>query len=256
MNKILIANGSVAYFDIMGYESINTRNEIKEVAKIILDHLDGIPASIRDIRKKYFLSIGLDEHADRFAKSISSILLSDSVLLTEKEPMKGWGAREKLLNWLFFLHACYMLMNKMLDGNLLLRGAIGYGRYFRKGNCFAGKPIIDSIRLAESLDLAGCVFVPNAWDEVEKVIAAEGLGLVADFIRSITFKYEVPLKSCASERSFKSHVMIGFGTKDNLEQKVRQAFTSYNREITEKVRPKIDNTVLMIQSFLKCKCTS
>lgn len=253
MTKVLITNGPVAYFDILGYESINLSNEIEKVAQVILDYLDGIPASVRDFMKNSFLSIGLNEHANRFAKSISCILLSDSVLLTGMESKKGWGAGKKLVNWLFFLLACYMLMNRMLDRELLLRGAVGYGRYFRKGHCFAGKPIIDSIRLAESLNLAGCVFVPNAWDQVEKVIAAEGLEQIADFIRSITFKYEVPLKPCSSEESLESHVMILSGIKENMEGKVRKAFTSFNREFNEELKPKLDNTVLMIQSVLRCK---
>lgn len=97
------------------------------------------------------------------------------------------------------------------------------------------------------------MFVPNAWDEVEKVIAAEGLEQIADFIRSITFKYKVPLKSCSSEESLESHVMIVSDVKENMEGKVRKAFTSFNREFKEELKQKLDNTVLMIQSVLGCK---
>lgn len=249
-----ITNGPVAFFDILGYESINSSNDIKNAAQMILDHLDGIPASVRDFMKNSFLSIGLSEkHADRFAKSIICLLLSDSVLLTAKEPKIAWGAEEKLLNWLFFLLSCCKLMNRMLNGGFLLQGAVRYGRYFRKRNCFAGMPIVDSIRLAKRLNLAGCAFIPNACDEVAKVLATKGLEQMADFIRSITFKYEVPLKSCASEKYFESHVMIVFGARHNMEEKVRKAFTSHNRKMGEELKPKLQNTVLMIQSFLKCK---
>ena len=258
MNRTRIKNGPVAYFDILGYQSINSSNEIEKVAQIIVDHLDGIPAILHDFMKKSISPIGLSEKdEDRFAKSICCLLLSDSVLLTAKQPIKSLNAEVKLGNWLFFLLACCMLMNRMFNRGLLLRGAIGYGRYFRKRNCFAGKPIIDSIRLTESLNLAGCAFVPNAWKEVEGAMAANGMDQIADLIRSITFKYEVPLKSCTSRQSLESQVMMVFDIKNNIREKVLKAFTSYNREITEEIKSKIENTVMMIESFVKYKrCTS
>ena len=251
---IRIKNGPVAYFDILGYENINSSNEIEKVAQIIIDHLDGIPANLSDFMKDIISPVGLREKdKDRFAKSISCILLSDSVILTAEQPLKRINAEVKLVKWLFFILACWMLMNRMFNRGLLLRGAVGYGRYFRKRNCFAGKPIIDSIRMAESLNLAGCAFVPNAWKEVEGAMAAKGLEQMADFIRSITFRYEAPLKSCTSRQSLKSQVMMVFDIKDNIGEKVSNAFTSYNRKITEKVKPKIENTAMMIESFIKCK---
>lgn len=254
MNRIRIENGPVAYFDILGYQSINSNNEIEKVAQIIVDYLDGIPDSLRDFMKKSISPFGLSEKdEDKFAKSISCLLLSDSVLLTAKQPIKSFNAEVKLVNWLFFILACWMLMNRMFNRGLLLRGAVGYGRYFRKRNCFAGEPIIDSIKMAESLNLAGCAFVPNAWKQLEGAMTAKGLEQMADFIRSITFRYEAPLKSCTSKQSLKSQVMMVFDIKDNIGEKVSKAFTSYNRKITEEVKPKIENTALMIESFIKCK---
>lgn len=253
MNRIRIKNGPVAYFDILGYQSINSNNEIEKVAQLIIDHLDKIPASVRDFMKKGISPAGLSEKdEDKFAKSIHCLLLSDSVLLTAEQRKKS-NADEKLFNWLFFLLACRMLMNEMFNEGLLLRGAVSYGKYFRKRNCFAGEPIIDAIRLAGSLNLAGLAFVPKAWEEVEKVMAAKGLEQMADFIKSITFGYEAPLTSCKPSQYFKSQVMMVFDVKDNIVEEVSKAFTSYNREITEKVKPKIENTVLMIESFVKCK---
>ncbi len=258
MNRRRIKNGPVAYFDILGYQNINESNEIQKVAQIIVDHLDGIPVRLRDFMKESVSPFGLSEKdEDRFAKSISCLLLSDSVLLTAEQPIKSFNAELKLWKWFFFLLACWMLMNDMFKRGLLLRGAIGYGEYFWKRNCFAGKSIIDAIRLAESLNLAGCAFVPSAWEEVEGALAAKGNEQVADFIKSISFKYEAPKKSCTSEESLNCSMMIGFDIpkdcEDNIKEKVRKAFTTYNREITEEVKPKIENTALMIESFVKCK---
>jgi hypothetical protein len=254
MKRIRIKNGPVAYFDILGYHSINSSNEIEEVSQIIVDHLDGIPDSLHDFMKKSISPVGLSEKdEDKFAKSISCILLSDSVLLTGKQPIISLDAGVKLVNWLFFILACWMLMNRMFNRGLLLRGAVGYGRYFRKRNCFAGKPIIDSVRMAENLNLAGCAFVPNAWEQLQGAMEAKGLEQMADLIRSITFRYEAPLKLCTSRQSLKSQVMMVFDIEENIREKVSKAFTSYNRKITEEVKPKIENTALMIESFIKCK---
>lgn len=257
MNRKRIKNGPVAYFDILGYQSINESNEIQKVAQIIVDHLDGIPVRLRDFMKESVSPFGLSEKdEDRFAKSISCLLLSDSVLLTAEQPIKSFSLELKLWKWLFFLLECWMLMNNMFKRGLLLRGALGYGEYFRKRNCFAGKPIIDAIRLAESLNLAGCAFVPNAWKEVEGALAVKGNEQVADFIRSISFKYEAPLKSGMAE-PLNSLMMIVFDIpkdcEDNIREKVCKAFTTYNRKITKEVKPKIENTALMIESFIKRK---
>jgi hypothetical protein len=57
MNRIRITNGPVAYFDILGYESINSSNEIEKVAQVIIDHLDGIPAAfVISGRTAFYLS--------------------------------------------------------------------------------------------------------------------------------------------------------------------------------------------------------
>ena len=250
MNKRQIKNGPVAYFDVLGYQNINSCNDINKVAQIIVEHIDVIPILVHDFMKKNISPIGLNENdEEKFAKSIKCLLLSDSILLTSKQPIENFNAKKNLVNWLFFILTCLMLMNKLFDKGLLLRGAIGYGSYFQKRNCFAGKSIIDTIQLAENIDIAGCVFVPNAWKQVEKSMTAIGLEIMADFIKSLTFRYETPLKNGKIEH----YVMLVIDIKNNIPEKISNAFISYNRKITKELEPKIKNTTLMIESFYKNK---
>jgi len=251
--NIRIKNGPVAYFDILGYKSINDNNEIKKVAQIIIDHLDGIPVIIHDFLKKAISPISpSSKDENKFARSISCLLLSDSILLTSKQPFK---VELKLVNWLFFLLTCSMLMNNLFNKGLILRGAVGYGEYFKKRNCFAGKPIIDACELSECLDLAGCAIVPNAWEEIEDALADEGMEQMADLIRSITFRYEVPLKNDKSEPRTIIPFDIPKCSDDDIVKILHTAFTTYNRgnKITKDVERKIQNTAMMIESFLQCK---
>jgi hypothetical protein len=90
-----------------------------------------------------------------------------------------------------FVLECRQLMSWMVENSLPLKGAIGYREYFRKRNCLAGKPIVEAFRLADSLDIAGCAFVPNAWSEVEEALAkGNGSTLwdeieLSDFVRPL-----------------------------------------------------------------------
>ena len=249
MNRILIKNGPVAYFDILGYKSIIDNNEIETVAQLIVDHLDKTPAYLHDYIMNSFSSFGLSEKdLDRLAKLTYRLLLSDSVLLTAKHPRGKFDPEDRLWEWLIFVLECRQLMGKMFENGLPLKGAIGYGEYFRKGNCFAGKPIVDAFRLAQNLDIAGCAFVPKTWNEIEKALAKCN-EQIAEFIRKLSFKYEVNLKSGKS----KSLMMVVFtppNSEGSIREKVHKAFTAYKKEITGEVETKFENTVLMIESFV------
>jgi len=251
MNKNRRKNGPVAYFDILGYKTIIDNNEIQTVAQLIVDFLDRAPTYLRDSIRRDFSSLGLSaQELDRLARFTSRLVLSDSVLLTATQPRRRFNSENRLWEWFVFVLECRKLMNWMVENGLPLKGAIGYGEYFRKRNCLAGKPIVDAIRLADSLEIAGCAFIPNAWSEVEEALT-KGNGQIAEFIRSISFRYEAPLKSGKSE----SLMMVAFtlpdGCEGNVREKVRKAFTAHKKEIAEEVKTKFENTVRMMEFFVE-----
>ena len=262
-NRRRIKNGPVAYFDILGYKTIIDNNEIETVAQLIVDYLDKTPTYLRDFIKNSFPSLGLStQELVVLSRSTSRLVLSDSVLLTATQPRGRFNSENRLWEWFLFVLECRQLMNWMVKNGLPLKGAIGYGEYFRKRNCFAGKPILDAFRLAHNLDIAGCAFVPNAWSEVEETLK-KGDNQIANFIRSISFKYEVPLKmGCSNVSPFKkdkskSLTMVAFTLPDdwegNIRKKARKAFTDHEKKITEKVKTKFENTVMMMESFTEVK---
>jgi len=244
----------------LGYQAIIDNNQIETVAQLIVDYIDKTPTYLRDFIKRSFSSLGLSaQELDGLAKLTSRRLLSDSVLLTATQPRARFNSEDRLWEWFLFLLECRQLMDWMVKNGLPLKGAIGYGEYFLKRSCFAGKPILDAFRLADNLDIAGCAFVPNAWSEVEEALK-KGDEQIANFIKSISFKYEVPLKvGCSNVSPFKkdkseSLTMVAFTLPDdwkgNVREKVQKAFTAYNRRIAGKVKTKFENTVLMMESFL------
>ena len=109
----------------------------------------------------------------------------------------------------------------------------------------AGKPIADAFELGESLEVAGCAFTPYSWSKVEETLT-KGDELIADFIRAIAVECIVPCKSGKSRLL----TMISFlpaGSKGNLREIVKQAFTAHKKEISEKVNAKFQNTVIMME---------
>lgn len=247
--------GPVAFFDLMGYSQINEMNDIKDVARIIIEHIDIIPDFIREERKCWFSKINMEEHAEKFAKEISIILLSDSILLTEKADKHDWGDGEKLINWFFFILTCRSLMDRLLDAKLLTQGAIGYGEYFRKKNCFAGDDLGKAVNLSKKINLAACVFVPSAWMVLQMLDVPDDLKWILDAVKSITFEYDVPMKSCNSRQLNENHRVIAFGARDYENDRIYNAFSSYNRnpEKDKVVLQKRKNTMAMIDAFHKSK---
>ena len=126
-----------------------------------------------------------------------------------------------------------------------MKGAISCGEYYRKGNCLAGKPIVDAFELGESLEVAGCVLTEDAWDELEGAVT-KGTDQLADFTRQMTFQYQTP---CKSDKS-RSLRMVSFpfsGSEDSIRGKVEGAFTAHKKEISEKVKNKFENTIAMLE---------
>jgi len=248
--KLTIRNGPVAFFDILGYKSIIDNNKIEVVAQLIVDHLEKTPYYLRDFIIKEFSHFGLPKKdLDRLAKYTFRLLLSDSILLTSKQPKGSYDLESRLWEWFLFLLECQKLVTWMFENGLPVKGAIGYGEYFRKRNCFAGKPIVDCFRLANSLDLAGCAFVPNAWNRIEEALTGSNNKQIADFINSVCLEYQVPVKSGKSKDLRILFYPLPNNWKGSTENKVERAFTAHRKEITEKVKTKFVNTVNMIDSF-------
>src|SRR5581483_9865306 len=101
-----------------------------------------------------------------FAELLKHYLISDSVLVTlDTSHCKDY---ESLIYWLVFAVQCSVLWDTLFAEGLPLRGVITHGSFIVHETCWAGQPIIAAYKLAESLNLAGCVLTKEAkvWIEL------------------------------------------------------------------------------------------
>jgi hypothetical protein len=243
--------GLVAFFDILGYKNIIDNNKIETVAALISNKLLKIPNRLQELTLETFSPLDLDEYVLRreLAKFTSPVLLSDSFLFTvpfgknEDSDIKG-------TRWLVFLIVCRHLTMWMFQNGLPVRGAIGYGPYFVKKTCFAGKPIVEAYRLTNSLDLSGCTLTPSACDQVKKLLAGGTFKAACESINSLLVEYLTPLKDSEQKRLLMIDFSIPNYSTTNIRQIVVESFHGHNKDIPKSAQAKIQNTEMMLRFFV------
>jgi len=138
----------------------------------------------------------------------------------------------------------------MFQKDLPVRGAIGYGPYFVKKTCFAGKPIVEAYRLANSLDLAGCALTPSACDQVKKLLSGETFKTAREFINTLLVEYLTPLKNSEQKRLLMIDFSIPNYSAMDIRQIVVESFHGHNKDIPESAQTKVQNTEMMLRFFV------
>jgi hypothetical protein len=149
--------GLVGIFDILGYQYIIDNNQINYVADLISNILLPLPQETADkLIQTYKTTPNIVDYVSSAIKDdLKWRIFSDTILLSfpfdaKKPPLlisKGY---------IFFLNYVSRFLRSAFDAGLPLRGAIDYGEFYIKENCFAGKPIINSYRLSQELQISGC----------------------------------------------------------------------------------------------------
>lgn len=243
--------GLVGIFDILGYQYIIDNNQINCVADLISKTLLDLPQKGVD---KFLSSFKNTKIADFSSEVISRALkwriFSDTILFsfpfTERENPKFTS-----IDYLFFLNYISHLLRFAFDAGLPLRGAIDCGEYYIKENCFAGKPIIDSYRLSQKLQISGCAMAKS----FQKLFSAH-MKNDNSFKRVTSLfvqPYIVPLKKKNTRRLYIidwSFPVPVWKTPLDLRQYVTEKFSSHNKIIPREALPKLINTEMTLRYFL------
>lgn len=202
ISQPLIFQGYVCFFDILGYTTLITRNELREISKLLsqVDH-----------------SVKVHHQAGKEVK-VEAIAFGDSILVF---------CREEDVSGLIFVQSCALLFVQMFDQGLPLRGAISKGEIFKSGNIYAGWPIADARKYQEALDVSACVLTPDA----ERLTRNESFGI--RFFKKLV----VPLKHGNAELHVLNRRPKGFHLNY-----VAEKFAAHKKGCPMEVLPKIANT--------------
>lgn len=255
--------GIVACFDILGYQNIIDSNQIEKVANLISTKISPLTTEAQNKLSNAFLdAIDKDGYKDiknskvmleasfSIAQNIKYITISDTIISSMSfDKIDNYNV--EVLVWIIFLGQMAMLQRMSFDAGLPMRGAIDFGEFYIHGNNFAGKPIIDSFRLAQNLYFSGCVLTNKAGELLLSKIpdwSKEGNVNMFKVFNFMLLPYLAPLKDNAHNRllllNWLSHSLVGElpSIPDDLRQYVNTAFHDHNKEIDDTVTPKIENT--------------
>lgn len=241
-------NGLVGFFDILGYQNIVDNNEINTVSQIVSETLLKMPETAKKkLSEMLSQSSAMRDHVDVaneiIDKYIKIRLISDSILISVDVEHDGSNTEKAVL--LVFVVYSSVFVAEMFDVGLPVRGGIDYGEYYLDNLCFAGKPIINSYRMAEGLDLSAVVLSDYAAEHVQGKVDAKSWD-------SLFIKYLIPFKE--GERLMYILNWYGWGLrykkKEDISQMVYESFSGHNKDIGNKVHKKLINTEMSIRAML------
>lgn len=243
-------NGFVGFFDILGYQNIVLNNDIDKVAEIITNIILELPSIVKKDVKDTLARLSeqvenkpIVESLIKNFKKIDFLIFSDSILITlpiEESIYLNFP----VFHWMTFLIYCTTFLDKTFNNGLPVRGAIDYGEYYIKKNCFAGKPIIEGYELSNRLEFSGCVLCKRAEEEIKPFVDS-------NLINSFVVKYLSPLKNNSEESLFLLNwVNHGSEKSFDLRQSLFNAFHAHNKVIPDSALNKLNNTEKIIRYFI------
>jgi len=249
--------GIVGFVDILGYKNIIEKNDIEKLGSIMQEILN-LAKDVNDIVKndlknqatkdRQYLDF-LDKHYKDY--EIEAHVISDSIiLLGEFNEADDFFSYIKFMIYIRFLQKlCHISFKK----GIALIGAISYGEYIYENNIFASKALMEAHQLSEKLDFSGIAMC----DEF-KSFCKENV-LFSEALDKNTSEIYCPLKNGSEDKLLIIDWISGLDEKDytsqngDLRQYIFNSFSKHNKDISQNVIKKIDNTENILRKILAKK---
>lgn len=266
MTQIQPEIGFIGFFDILGYSQIMLNNNIHKTAQFVSDTLMNIPKDL--ISRLRNINAGVSDQAatvfphkteewQSILDKIQWIIFSDSILISLPISPELDALSQTTL-YLAFSTVCASLLNQTFSAGFPLRGGISIGEFFIEDRCFAGRPIINAYRVAQDLEMSGCVLDESAdafvSDLRRSLVQNQHTELIARLDQT-TILYIPPTKLGEDERfraiNWVSLESPGFHAFcDNVRDATLKAFLMHNKIAVPSVQGKINNTEMFIRHVL------
>lgn len=246
--------GFIGFSDILGYSRLIEKNDVGDQLILTLKLISEIPEIVRTrltntIQKK----IGFEEEnsALNSLSKIKNLVVSDSILTfldLDSDDTKTLAS-----HWTVFMIYMQALYELFFDEGLPLRGAISAGEFIVVKNSFAGKPIIDSYRMANNMNQAGIIL------DIENILFCINKNLKSTRVNSeviltdtlVCDKIEYVKKNGVKSsgiflKCFTNKNIISTYSKNDFEKLViyiTKSFCAFNKDLDDSADIKLINTI-------------
>ena len=266
--EILVHEGAVALFDVLGYQELLLKNTIKDVVSLVRENLEELPSTIEAIVQDH-LQIDPKKFSRDWLRDFQWMIFSDTILLALDFPSVSYPlphqgflqraipmSNQRLMafmtgsQWIVFLNVCAVLMRQLFIKGLPLRGAIHFGEYYVNKHCFVGSPIVSAHRDASKQTWSGCTVDETIRKHYRRVLRLTGADKPT--ARQILVDYPVPTRRKGNEiRSAVNWVRLPGSqlvTKIKAEPLdfVRDSFLAHGKTLTKEVEHKLENTAAFV----------
>jgi|ERR1017187_1721200 hypothetical protein len=246
--EIEAREGVVAFFDILGFENY-LRNDPEVRSKEALQILLGIKEEGPKWVKKRL--------SYQFLDSVRWNTFSDTILLTIPYPNDGEKIEKRKKEcWLAILMSSVVLMKRMFDYGLPVRGAVSFGKFFihEKEPLFAGAPFFYAHSLAGKLNLSATALDALATKEVRDRFPEYFKPDKGVYLAMHLLNYLTPLKDSHE----KMLILNQWALHDDLDnhdiaQLVAETFWKHGKDIDEKAAQKMRNTEMLLRYLISVK---
>lgn len=161
--------GVIAFLDILGYQSFLENNSATESALKVLDMVTRLPKETHAQVATSWTAHKLDK---AIADSLQHVIFSDTIVLLIPLDEKEENFNPAVV---YMMSLAGILVAKMFDEGLPMRGAVIEGDFVVKDTCFAGTGIVEAYRLCSRLDFSGIVMseeISSKFDNNRKTASA------------------------------------------------------------------------------------
>lgn len=249
-NKSHIKSGIVCFFDILGYKSIMENNSLESIHTIIEEIFYKTPDDVVNQLTKGGNDALNEEIRETITNHIKHIIVSDSIVVfIDTENLTTNEIR--LIDGVFVFYISF-LFRLFFNRGLPMRAGIAFGEYLIYESTFAGKTIVESYSLSDSLEFSGLAMKEETFDKIK--VFFEKKSISTKLLTTQFIKFTSPTKNGDQSlyqlnwmgRSFKCH---------DTEQRAFNCFHAHGKTSNQSVMNKIKNTVNTIRYFKFIKTT-
>jgi len=250
--------GIIAYFDILGYQSFLENNSASDTADDVLDLITTLPVEVKtELEEVWHQSTPEHcwEDVKEMPQRVKHLVFSDTIVLLlpfdEKQVKSGWMSGA----FACMIFMAFKFSGRMFQRGLPTRGVIHVGDFLTRGNCFAGKGMVEAYKLCGSLDFSGLVLSPEAEAELahcdqQQTVLNERQApyLLVPILSPLKGGMEKRFQHVNWTRGVSKDCFVTIA--DDVIQFVMKAFWAHNKDCPSAVDSKIRNTCKVVRRFL------
>lgn len=250
--------GLIGFFDILEYKSFLANNSASDTARNVLNIINNIPKKVVEFNRNLSKSATNHPYAECGA-AFKHLVFSDTIvfLLPYKEnPEDIWVGMAEI----FMAGVSAALAAEMFQYGLPIRGVIHEGDFIYENMCIAGRGIVDSYQLCESLNFAGLAYSPYFGNKMIEALKSRGAFNWHDNDGQDLFTYLAPLNNGSESKLLLVNWLHDLRLlrpdalaklKENIEDFVWSAFWAHQKDCSHSVDIKVHNTIKVMRKMLQ-----